>query len=47
MYIDIKYLSKNLHILEDAASGCASGDIEQVIVNFCLEHDKITLIWWF
>ena len=29
-----KKISKVLHYLEVGASGCASGDIEQIIVNF-------------
>ena len=38
---------KNLHILDEGASGCTSGVIEQVIVNICLKHDIITLNRWF
>ena len=34
---------KSLHILEDGASGVQVGDIEQVIVKICLNHNIITL----
>lgn len=41
-----KIISKNLHILEDEAKGCASAEIEQVIVNkFVWNMEKITLNW--
>ena len=33
MYVDKHNLKKSLHLLEDSASGCARGDIEQVIVK--------------
>ena len=32
-----KTLKESLHILEDGASGCASGHIEQVIVIYFLK----------
>ena len=30
----VQFFIKNSHALKDGASGCASGDIEKVIVNF-------------
>ena len=40
---DKNNLKKSLHILEDGASGCASGDIEQIIVKLLLKYTIITL----
>lgn len=37
---------KNLHSLDDSASGYGSrDDIEQVNVIFCSKYDKISLSW--
>ena len=41
IYVDKKNLNKCLHILEYGASGCASGDIEQVIVKKYKKYDKL------
>jgi hypothetical protein len=36
-YVDKNNLQRNLHIIEDSASECASGDIQEVIVKNLFE----------